>query len=103
MMGEEYPEVSATCETIKYWINHAPEIEARVSLAIEGKLVTAEWDGALAYLVVCDEADVQVLCVTYSKDGRNVGDTVLFGGGYSRVGERKIMLDPCLASLTHDK
>jgi hypothetical protein len=99
VMGEAYPDVPATCETVPYWINHAPETSDRVSFAITGKLVTAEWDGVLAYLIMCDEAEVQVMCVTYSKDGRDVGDTVLFGGGYSRVGERQIMLDPCLASL----
>lgn len=98
VLGEAYPEVAATCETAEYWIEHAPETEDRVSFAIIGKLVAAEWDGALAYLVMCDEADVQVLCVTYSKDGRDVGDEVLFGGGYSRAGARRIMLDPCLAS-----
>jgi hypothetical protein len=98
-LGEAYPEVAATCETVKYWIDHAPDTESRVSFAIKGELVAAEWDGALAYLIMCNEADVQVLCVTYSKDDRDVGDTVLFGGGYSRVGERQIMLDPCLAGL----
>jgi len=97
MRGEAYPEVAATCETAKYWIDHAPDTEARISFAIKGKLVSVEWDGVLAYLVMCAEADVQVMCVTYNKDGRNVGDIVLFGGGYSRVGERQIMLDPCLA------
>lgn len=97
MMGEAYPDVSATCETAKYWIDHAPETEDRVSFAIEGQLTAVEWDGALAYLIMCDEADVQVMCVTYSKDGRAVGDTVRFGGGYSRAGDRQIMLDPCLA------
>ena len=97
MLGEAYPKVAATCETAKYWIKHAPEIDARVSFAITGKLVAVEWDGALAYLLMCNESDVQVLCVTYSRDGRSVGDTVVFGGGYSRAGDRRIMLDPCLA------
>ena len=98
VMGEAYPDVAATCETANYWINHVPRTDDRVSFAIEGELVAAEWDGALAYLIMCDEPGVQVLCVTYSKDGREVGDTVLFGGGYSRVGNTQIMLDPCLAS-----
>lgn len=98
MIGEAYPEVAATCETINYWINHSPEIGGRISFAIEGQLVAAEWDGALAYLVMCEAPNVQVMCVTYSKDGRDVGDTVLFGGGYARVGDHQIMLDPCLAS-----
>lgn len=98
MLGEAYPETSATCETVKHWIDKAPQIDARVTFAIVGELVAAEWDGALAYLIMCEESGVQVMCVTYSKDGRDVGDTVLFGGGYSRVGERHILLDPCLAS-----
>jgi hypothetical protein len=47
---------------------------------------------------MCEEPGVQVMCVTYSKENRNIGDTVLFGGGFQRVGDRQIMLDPCLAS-----
>lgn len=97
-MGEAYPDVPATCETAKRWIEHAPKTDNRVSFAITGELVQIEWDGVLAYLIMCNEADVQVMCVTYSKDGRKVGDKVLFGGGYSRVDDRRIMLDPCLAS-----
>ncbi|HEV7252051.1 MAG TPA: hypothetical protein VGN97_02980 [Mesorhizobium sp.] len=99
VMGEAYPEKAATCETIGDWIDSAPDTDNRVSLAIRGKLIDVQWDGALAYLLMCDAPGVQVLCVTYSKDGREIGDIVLFGGGYSRAGEKQIMLDPCLASL----
>ena len=70
VMGEAYPDVAATCETANYWINHAPRTDDRVSFAIEGELVAAEWDGALAYLIMCDEPGVQVLCVTYSRLSR---------------------------------
>jgi hypothetical protein len=101
-MGEAYPEVAATCETANEWIKHAPETDERVSFAITGKLVTVQWDGALAYLVMCEEDNVQVLCVTYSADGREVGEVVTFGGGYSRAGEKQIVLDPCLASNVPD-
>lgn len=80
VLGEAYPETPATCETIEHWHDKAPEISARVSFAIAGKLTAVEWDGVLAYLVMCEDSQVQVLCVTYSRDGRNVGDTVLFGG-----------------------
>ena len=99
VLGEAYPATPATCVTVNDWIDKGPEIDARVSFAIVGKLAAVQWDGALAYLVMCEESGVRVLCVTYSKDGKDVGDTVLFGGGYSRVGERRIMLDPCLASV----
>ena len=47
---------------------------------------------------MCAPPGVQVMCVTYSTNGLEAGDVVLFGGGYRRVGERQIMLDPCLAS-----
>ncbi|MCV0393834.1 MAG: hypothetical protein K5872_11985 [Rhizobiaceae bacterium] len=97
-LGEAYPDVPATCETVGDWIDHAPTIDGRISFAIVGELVAAEWDGTLAYLVMCPEGSVQVMCVTYSKDGRAVGDRVLFGGGWSRIDHDKIMLDPCLAS-----
>ncbi len=94
--GEGFPEEPATCETVKHWIDRAPTEKGRISFGIKGELVAAEWDGALAYLIMCQEHEVQVMCVTYSKEGKNVGDTLYFGGGYRRVGERQVMLDPCL-------
>lgn len=96
--AEGYPDIPASCETAPHWIEHAPEPDGRITFAIRGEIVAMEWDGALAYLVMCDEAAVQVMCVTYSREGREIGETVLFAGGYMRVGERQIMLDPCLAS-----
>ena len=99
MPGEAYAETPATCETIGDWIERAPDTGGRVTMSIRGEIVDAQWDGTLAYLLMCEEPGVQVLCVTYSIEGRAVGDTVLFGGGYSRVGERQIMLDPCLATV----
>lgn len=97
-LGEAFPEKPATCESVKHWAGKAPNIDDRVSFAIVGKLVAVEWDGTLAYLIMCPESEIQVMCVTYSKEGRRVGDSVTFAGGYNRVGERAIMLDPCLAS-----
>lgn len=73
-------------------------MDGRISFAIRGEIVAIEWDGALAYLIMCEAAAVQGMCVTYSKDDREIGETVLFAGGYVRVGERQVMLDPCLAS-----
>ncbi|MCO6177641.1 hypothetical protein [Ciceribacter sp. RN22] len=75
-----------------------PATDNRITLTITGRLAVVEWDGTLAHPVMCGERDVQVMCVTYSKEGRHVGDTVLFAGGYARYGARRIMLDPCLAS-----
>lgn len=97
-LGEAYPDEPASCETLEGWIDDAPDIADRVSLAIEGVLTSAESDGALAYLVMCDPSAVQIMCVTYELDGMTAGDRVLFAGGYQRYGPRRVMLDPCLAS-----
>ncbi len=98
VIGEDHPEVPATCETVQRWIDLAPQVDGRVSFAIEGPIVATGSDGALAYLVMCEEAGVQVMCVTYSREGRSVGEKVQFAGGYARFGPRRILLDPCLAS-----
>jgi len=66
--------------------------------AIEGKLKAVKFDGTLAYLLMCEPPGAQVVCVTYSTNGLGPGDVVLFAGGYRRVGEKQIILDPCLAS-----
>ena len=96
--GEGYAEEPATCETLLGWVERAPETNARISMTVRGALSAVGSDGALAYLVMCEEPGVQVMCVTYDTNGMKPGDTVLFGGGYSRVGEKQVMLDPCLAS-----
>ncbi|MFN0264099.1 hypothetical protein ACKTEK_09515 [Tepidamorphus sp. 3E244] len=93
VLGEAYPDVPATCETAEDWIDLAPPVDGRVSFAITGKLVVIEQDTALAYLVMCEETQVQVMCVTYSTKGRHLGEKVLFAGGWSRGGERQITLD----------
>ena len=96
--GEGYAEEPATCETIGEWVERAPQVEARISMTIRGELSHVETDGALAYLIMCEEGGVQVMCVTYETNGMEAGDVVLFGGGYARVGDRQVMLDPCLAN-----
>jgi hypothetical protein len=97
-LGEDYPEKPATCETIAQWMPRAPKLDARISLGIVGKLAAVNFDGALAYLVMCEPSGVQVMCITYSTNGLKPGDSVLFAGGYRQAGERQIVLDPCLAS-----
>jgi hypothetical protein len=67
-------------------------------MTVRGTLSHVETDGALAYLIMCGQGGAQVMCVTYQTNGMKPGDTVLFAGGYSRVGEKQVMLDPCLAS-----
>lgn len=97
-LGEAQPAKDATCETAQQWIDRAPQIDGRVSFAITGMLKAVQWDGVLGYLIMCEESGVQVMCVTYGVEGREVGETVTFAGGFSRAGDRRILLDPCLAS-----
>lgn len=98
-LGEDFPQTPATCETIGYWLPRAPNILGRISFAITGKLTGVKFDGALAYLAMCDTPGPQVLCVTYSRNGLKAGDQVAFAGGYNPAGEKRVVLDPCLASL----
>lgn len=97
-LGEGYADQPATCETIGGWVERAPQVDARITMSVRGALSAVESDGALAYLVMCAEPNVRVLCVTYSTNDMQPGDVVLFAGGYSRLGEEQVMLDPCLAS-----
>lgn len=97
-LGESYADQPATCETLRGWVERAPQVDARITMSVRGALSAVESDGALAYLVMCAEPDVRVLCVTYSTNDMRPGDVVLFAGGYARVGEEQVMLDPCLAS-----
>jgi hypothetical protein len=86
---------AATCETIGEWIDRVPDYDGRITMVIKGSIKESQWDGALAYLVMCKPDGIQVMCVTYAQREAS-SEIVLFAGGYSRVGERQIMLDPCL-------
>lgn len=96
--GEAYAEKPATCETIGNWIGRAPDVDQRITLTVSGALSAVESDGVLAYLIMCPEPGVQIMCVAYNTNGMQPGDVVMFAGGYARVGEKQVMLDPCLAS-----
>ena len=61
----------------------APNILDRISFAITGKLTDVKFDGALAYLTMCDTPGPQVLCVTYRTNCLKVGDRMAFAGGYN--------------------
>jgi hypothetical protein len=97
-LGEDYPDEPATCATIATWMERAPDTSERITLGIRDRLVAVEFSPVLTYLVMCEAPGVQVMCVTYQPGGLAPGDVVLFGGGYSRRGEKQIILDPCLAS-----
>lgn len=96
--GEAYPDTLATCDTIRHWANRAPRTDDRVTLGIRGALTGLHTDGVMAYLLMCEPADVQVMCVTYSANDLKRGDAVVMGGGYRRLDDHHVVLDPCLAS-----
>ena len=102
VLGEGFAELPATCETAGYWAARAPDLEARVTMTVDGPLTGVHTDGILAYLVMCEPDDVQVLCVTYSTEGRSVGEVVQLAGGYTGVDNGMVILDPCLASPSQD-
>ncbi len=85
----------ATCNTIGGWLDRVPDYEGRISMIIDGAVEESHWDGALAYLIMCEPGGVQVMCVTYHP--REASDeTIRFAGGYNRAGENQVVLDPCL-------
>ncbi|WP_244412750.1 hypothetical protein [Ancylobacter novellus] len=96
--GEAYPETLAGCDTLRRWADAAPRTDNRITLGIKGRLTGIHTDGVMAYLLMCEPADVQVMCVTYSANDLSRGDVVVFGGGYSRLDDHHVVLDPCLAS-----
>ena len=91
----------ATCETIGDWIDRVPDHDGRISMVIKGPIRESHWDGALAYLIMCDPGGIEVMCVTYTEQDVT-GEAVQFAGGYNRVDERRIMLDPCLTYPVED-
>ena len=102
-IGEGYAETPATCETVSKWIKQAPTYDGRFSMTIVGPIVASHWDGALAYLVMCDPAGVQIMCVTYAMRDVDPNTEVMMAGGYQRISKNQVVLDPCLATdLTID-
>ena len=96
--GEGLADRAATCATLPDWIDHAPGGGDRITLTVRGRLSAVDRDDALAYLVLCEAEEVQVLCVTYETGDFRPGDGAVMAGGYIRAGERQVMLDPCLAT-----
>jgi hypothetical protein len=72
--------------------------EELITIQVVGPLREVMSDGALAYMLMCEPPDPQVLCVTYATGGRNRGEIVMFSGTYSRAGPDHVLLDPCLHS-----
>ncbi|WP_274423933.1 hypothetical protein [Chelativorans sp. YIM 93263] len=95
--GDQMPDMTATCEDLGYWIEQLPNSDHRIDMAVAGPLAAVEFDGALAYLVVCPADGPQALCITYSTNGMEPGEHIKMSGGTQRIASNKIILDPCLA------
>lgn len=76
-----------------------PAGEEQITIQVVGTLTMVESDGALVYLALCAPPDPQVLCITYSTGGREIGDAVVVTGNYNQPGPDHVLLDPCLHFL----
>lgn len=97
-LGEGMPFDPATCQTLPEWADKAPDYGGRITMAIQGTLEESQWDGALAYLLMCPEDGLQVICITYYPEKPDPNRQVVLAGGYIRAEEKLIILDPCLSS-----
>jgi len=86
----------ARCTEIRAMAEGLPVREERIDLSVAGDLTLVKTDGALWYLVICD--DLRIMCVTYDSNDMKTGERVLMKGGYRRLDDRHAVLDPCLAS-----
>ena len=96
VIGELFPDTPATCDTLPDWIDHVPDYDGRISMAIRGRLIESDWDGALAWLVMCPTDRVQVICATYEPLDPLPDRDITLAGGVAGWGEGKLLLDPCL-------
>ena len=91
------PSFQATCGELRAAVRKLnPSEESLVTIQVVGQLTSVQSDGALAYLTMCSPPDPQVLCITYSTNGRQAGETAVFTGTYGARGLDHILLDPCL-------
>lgn len=95
-LGDQPAQSSAQCDSIRKMSEGLGRPDFRIDLSITGELMSVRSDGALWYLLMC--RDVRVLCVTYESNDMKAGDRVVMKGGYNRLDDNHVMLDPCLAS-----
>ena len=97
VIGEAFPKTPASCGSLPGWLDRVPDYDGRISMAVRGELTGSETDGTLAYLFMCPETQVQVVCITYEEREIIPGQQVLLGGGFAGTGYGHVVLDPCLA------
>jgi hypothetical protein len=96
-LGDQPPKRVAQCHEVRPMSENLPDPGFRIDLSAAGNLTLVRTDGALWYLVICQ--DVRIMCVTYEQNGMKVGDVVRMQGAYQRVDPNHILLDPCLANF----
>jgi len=99
-LGDHPARSFAQCHEVRAMSENLPDPGFRIDLSATGKLTLVKTDGALWYLVICQ--DVRIMCVTYEGNGMKVGDVVKMQGGYERLDANHIMLDPCLAQFSNE-
>lgn len=89
--------LTASCASLRTGLEklNPPDSEL-VTIDVVGKLVNSHFDGAIAYLALCEAPDPEVLCITYSIGDLKPGDMVMVSGGYGRPDADHVILDPCL-------
>jgi len=89
--------LTASCASLRTGLEklNPPDSEL-VTIDVVGKLVNSHFDGAIAYLALCETPDPEVLCITYSTGDLKPGDMVMVSGGYARPDADHVILDPCL-------
>ena len=97
VIGEAFPATPASCDSLPGWLDRVPDYDGRISMAVRGELTASETDGTLAYLFMCPETQVQVVCITYEEHKIIPGQQVLLAGGFAGTGDGHVVLDPCLA------
>ena len=96
-LGDHPAKSSAQCHEVRAMSGDLQDPGFRVDLSATGKLTMVRTDGALWYLVICQ--DVRIMCVTYQQNGMKVGDVVKMQGAYQRLDPNHVLLDPCLAEF----
>jgi hypothetical protein len=98
-LAQPEPSFRVACSELR---DAAQALEGReeelVTIQVVGPLREVRSDGALAYMLMCERPDPQVLCVTYETGGRKAGERAVLTGAYGRRGPDHILLDPCLHS-----
>ena len=93
------PSFRSTCRDLRENVQSSNIEKAEIAvIEVVGPLRDVQFDGTLTYMLMCSQPDPEVLCVTYSPDGRKAGDVVALSGTFSQQGPDHILLDPCLHS-----